>query len=117
MLLVFQIFFPTPIISRIESIGGGQAGGGWGEAGAVGKPKATIQTQRAVLCLQCVTQTDTIHKGGQDWCEEQPSTPCSPINTPQDHEMYPRGFTALINSRLRKHTWSSMVKYILGVLE
>ena len=27
---------------------------------------ATSQTLRAVLCLQCVTQPDTIHKGGQD---------------------------------------------------
>ena len=40
MLLVFQMFFPTPVVSRIESIGGGWAGGGWGEAGAGGKPKA-----------------------------------------------------------------------------
>ena len=55
MLLVFQTVFSVPVISQIESIrvGGGEAGG---------KPKATIQTQRAVLCLQCVTQTDTIHK-------------------------------------------------------
>ena len=37
MLLVFQKVF---LISRIESIGGGRAGGGWGEAGAGGKPKA-----------------------------------------------------------------------------
>ena len=68
---------------------GGREGGG-GEAGAGGKPKATIQTQRAVLCLQCVTQINTIHKGGQDWREEQP----------QDHEMHPRGFTASIKSCL-----------------
>ena len=65
-----------------------------------GKPKATTQTQRAVLCLQFVAQTDTIHKGGQDWREEQPGTPYSPINAPQDHEMHPRGFTASIKSRL-----------------
>ena len=62
--------------------------------------KATTQTQRAVLCLQPVAQTDTIHKGGQDWREEQPGTPYSPINAPQDHEMHPRGFTASIKSRL-----------------
>ena len=62
--------------------------------------KATIETQRAVLCLQCVTQTDTIHKGGQDWCEEQPGTLCSPINAPHDHEIHPHGFTASIKSRL-----------------
>ena len=71
-----------------------------GEAGAGGKPKATTQTQIAVLCLQFVAQTDTIHKGGQDRHEEQPGTPYSPINTPQDHEMHPRGFTASIKSRL-----------------
>ena len=57
--------------------------------------KATTQTQRAVLCLQFV---DTIHIGGQDWCEEQPGIPYSPINAPQDHEMHPRGFTASIKS-------------------
>ena len=62
--------------------------------------KATTQTQRAVLCLQFVAQTDTIHKGGQDWREEQPGTSYSPINAPQDHEMHPRGFTASIKSRL-----------------
>ena len=64
--------------------------------------KAITQTQRAVLCLQFVAQTDTIHKGGhwQDWREEQPGTPYSPINAPQDHEMHPRGFTASIKSRL-----------------
>ena len=32
--------------------------------------------------------------------EEQPGTPCSPINAPQDHEMHPRGFTASIKSHL-----------------
>ena len=30
MLLVFWIFFSVPVISRIESIGGGLAGWGWG---------------------------------------------------------------------------------------
>ena len=69
--------------------------------------KATIQTQRAVLYLQCVTQTDTIHKGGQDWREEQPGTPCSPVNASQDHEMHPCGFTASIKSRLRPGNLSS----------
>ena len=77
--------------------------GGWGRRGRVRCQrgvKATVQTQRAVLCLQCVTQTDTIHKGGQDWREEQPGTPCSPINATQDHEMHPQGFIASIKSRL-----------------
>ena len=60
--------------------------------------KATIQTQKAVLYLQCVTQTDTIHKGGQDWCEEQPDNPHSPTNAPQDLEMHPCGFRASIKT-------------------
>ena len=33
------------------------------------RAKATTQTQRAAPCLQLVAQTDTIHKGGQDWRE------------------------------------------------
>ena len=44
-----------------------------GRRGRVGNQrqvKATIQTPRAVLCLQGVAQTDIIHKGGQDWHEE-----------------------------------------------
>ena len=38
MLLVFWIVFSVPVISRIESIGGGWVGGGWGgwEGGGVG---------------------------------------------------------------------------------
>ena len=32
MLLVFLIVFSAPVISQIESIGGGVGGGGWGEA-------------------------------------------------------------------------------------
>ena len=40
MLLVFEILFSAPVISRIESIGDGQTEGGWGKAGASGKPKA-----------------------------------------------------------------------------
>ena len=95
MLLVFQKVFSVPVISRIESIGGGR---GW--VGSRRRVKATTQTQRAVLCLQFVAQTDTIHKGGQDWREEQPGTPYSPINAPRDHEMHPRGFTASIKSHL-----------------
>ena len=62
--------------------------------------KATTQTQRAVVCLQFVAQTDTIHKGGQDWREEQPGTPCSPINALQGNEMHPGGLTASVKSRL-----------------
>ena len=37
MLLVFQIVFSAPVILQIESIGGGQVGGGggWGAEGGV----------------------------------------------------------------------------------
>ena len=97
MLLVFQMVFSAPIISRIESIGGV---GRREQMESERRVKATIQTQRAVLCLQCVTQTDIIHKGGQDRREEQPGTPCSPINAPQEHKMHPCGFTASINNHL-----------------
>ena len=100
MLLVFQMFFPTPVISRIESVlRGWGLGGRRGQVGSRRHAKATIQTQRAVLCLQSVTQTVTMHKGGQNWQEEQPGTPCSPIDAPQGHEMHPCGFIASIKSR------------------
>jgi len=61
---------------------------------------ATIQTQRAALYLQSVAQTVTMHKGGQNWLEEQPGTTCSPIDAPQGHEMHPHHFTASIKSSL-----------------
>ena len=98
MLLVFWIVFSVPVISRNESIGGGR--GWWGRVGSRRRVKAPIQTQRAVLCLQYVTQTGRIHKGGQDCHEEQPGTPCSPINALQGHEMHPGGLTASLKSRL-----------------
>ena len=62
--------------------------------------KATIRTQEAVLCPQHGTQTGRIHKGGQDCREEQPGTPCSPINALQGHEMHPGRLTASVKSRL-----------------
>ena len=62
--------------------------------------KATIWTQAAVLFPQYGTQTGRIHKGGQDCREEQPGTPCSPINALQGHEMHPGGLTASVKSRL-----------------
>ena len=89
-----------PIISRIESIGGGRAVGGGGRVGSRRRVKATIWTQAAVLCPQYGTQTGRIHKGGQDCREEQPGTPCSPINALQGHEMHPGGLTASVKSRL-----------------
>ena len=75
--------------------GGGE---GWGR---VGSRKATIWTKTAVLCPQYGTQTGRIQKGGQDCREEQPGTPCSPINALQGHEMHPAGgLTASVKSRL-----------------
>ena len=74
MLLVFQ----TAFFSSCNM--------GFGRRGRVGsrkQVKATFQTKRVILCLKRVTQTDTIHKGGQDWLEEQPVTSCSPINASQ----------------------------------
>ena len=62
--------------------------------------KATTQAQRAVVCLRFVAQADTIRKGGQDWREEQPGTPCSPINALQGNEMHPGGLTASVKGRL-----------------
>ena len=85
-------------MDRIYRVGGQEGSGGRrGRVGSRRQVKATIQTQRVVLCLQYVTQTDTIHKGGQDWREKQFGTPCSPINATPDHVMHPRGFTASIN--------------------
>ena len=90
-----------PVISRIESIGGGRGvGGRRGRVGSRRRAKATIWTQAAVLCPQYGTQTGRIHKGGHDCREEQPGTPCSPINALQGHEMHPGGLTASVKSRL-----------------
>ena len=105
MLLVFWIIFSLPVISRIESIGGGRAVGGGGRRGLVGgwvgsqrQANVAILTQAAVLCLQYGTRTGTIHRVNQNWCEEQLGTPCSPINAPQDREMHPRGLTASVKA-------------------
>ena len=79
--------------------------------------KATIQTQRAVICPQCVAQTDTIHKGGQDWLEEQPGTPCSPINAPQDHEIHAPSWFHSINKKLSVKTDLAICRLVLDVSE
>ena len=103
MLLVFWIIFSLSEISQIESIEGGRAGGEWGRRGQVGSrrwAKATIWIQAAVLCLQYGTRTTTIHRVGQDCRQEQLGTPNSPINASQGQEMYNRGLTALVKSRL-----------------
>ena len=82
-------------------MGGREGGGGrWGSVESQKRVKATIWTQAAVLCTQHWTQIGRIHKGGQDCREEQPGTPCSPINALQGHEMHPGGLTASVKSRL-----------------
>ena len=104
MLLVFWIVFFSAcnITDRFYRgwAGGRGVGGRRGRVGSRRRVTATTQTQRAVVCLQFVAQTDTIHKGGQDWREEQPGTPCSPINALQGNEMHPGGLTASVKSRL-----------------
>ena len=52
MPLVFEVVFSTAVISLIESTGGGQVGGGWGQVGSHRRAKASTQTQMAVLCHQ-----------------------------------------------------------------
>ena len=54
--------------------------------------KANIQTQRAVLCHQPVTQTGTTHREGQACRQNQFGTPCSLIDAPQHRgqERHPR---------------------------
>ena len=79
---------------------GGQegGGGGWEAEGGPKQPPRPEEQRRAFSLWHKLIQL--IHKGGQEWREEQPGTPYSPINAPQDHEMYPRGFTASIKSRM-----------------
>ena len=87
MPLVFEVVFSTSVITRIESIGGGRVGGGWGgrwgRVASRRRGKANIQTQRAVLCHQPVTQTGTTHKEGKACRKNQFGTPCSLIDAPQ----------------------------------
>ena len=64
------------------------------------RAKATIWTQAVLLYPQYGTQTGRIHKGGQDCPEEQPGTPCSPINALRGHEIHPGGLATSVNSRL-----------------
>ena len=75
-------------------------GGRWGQVRSCRQIKAPIRTQKAVLYFQYGTQTDTIHKGGQDCRQEQFFTPCNPINVLQGHEMHPCHLTALVKSCL-----------------
>ena len=75
------------VITRIESIGGGRVGGGWGgrwgRVGSRRRAKANIQTQMAVLCRQWVTQPGTTHLVDQVCRQNQFGTSCRLINAPQ----------------------------------
>ena len=82
---------------------GGREGGGWGGGGggweAEGGLKQPFGPKQQCCALSMgPAQTGRIHKGGQDCREEQPGTPCSPINALQGHEMHPGGLTASVKS-------------------
>ena len=100
MLLVFQMFFQTPVISRIEFIGGGRAGGrGWGEAGRVGSQSNHSDSKSSGVPSVCGTNCYNAQRRprlvrGAAWY------PVQSYDAPQGHEMHPRGFTASIKSRL-----------------
>ena len=101
MLLVFGWFFSAPVISWIESIGGGQVGvGGGGGWGAIGGLSTHSDSKSSAVPSQYGTQTNTIHKGGQDCHQEQFCTPCNPIKVLKGHEMHPSGLIASVKSHL-----------------
>ena len=65
--------------------------------------KASIRTQRAVLCLQYVTYTDNAMRSSL-------VPPCSPINAPQNHKMHPHGLAASVKAVCKSipgNLWSS----------
>ena len=100
MLLVFQTVFSVFVISRIESIGGGRAGGGggWEAEGGLKQPLRLKEQCCAFSLWHKLTQSTKEAKTGVR--SSLHGIPYSPINAPQDHEMHPRGFTASIKSRL-----------------
>ena len=107
MLLVFWIVFSVPVISRIDSIGGGRAGWGWGggrggwEAeGGLKQPFGLKQQCCALSMGHRLVESTREVKTAVLTREEQPGTPCSPINVLQGHEMHPGGLTASVKSRL-----------------
>ena len=64
MPLIFEVVFSIAVISQIESIYRGRGlGGKWRQ---VGSHKASIQTQRAVLCHHRLAQLT--HREGQVFC-------------------------------------------------
>ena len=90
--------FSASVISQIESIGGGWAGGSGGMQGRVETGlKHPFRPKEQCYTLQYGTQTDAIHKGGQDCHQGRPRTPCNPIKA---HEIHPRGLTTSVKSHL-----------------
>ena len=65
-----------------------------------GEPKAGQRAHSDSKGSVVPSVSDMNCKGGPDCHEKQFSTPCSPINAPQDHEIDPRGFTASVKSHL-----------------
>ena len=71
---------------------GGEVGGGWGAKGGL---STHLNSKSSAVPSVC-----DINCNNPKGREEQFGTPFSPINVPQDHEMHPRGLTALVKSRL-----------------
>ena len=58
--------------------------------------KPSIRTQTAVLCLQYVTEGDSIHRKGRDSCWQQSGTShvlLLPLNGPTDPVLHHSSFT------------------------
>ena len=83
-------------MGRQEGVGGSRIV--WKAKGGLKQPFRLKEQCCAFSAVPSVC--DIIHKGGQDWHEEQFDTPSSPINAPQDHEMYPHDFIDKKPSRL-----------------
>ena len=94
MLLVFWMVFSVPVISRIESIGGGW-GGGWEAEGGLKQPFGLKQQCCALSMGHRLVESTREAKTAV-----RSSPPCSPINALQGHEMHPGGLTASVKSRL-----------------
>ena len=107
------------VISRIESIGGGQVGGGWGEVGmggrgvgggrgwweAEGGLKQTLKHKWQCCAISRLPRLAQL----TGWA--RPAVRISlaphavllmPLRGHTGHEMHPRGLTALEKSRLKK---------------
>ena len=98
MLLVLETDFFSSCISRIESIGDGWAGGGGGGWRAECRVKHPFGLKEQ--CCAFRKLRELIQSTREAQTAMRSSFVPSPINAPQDHEMHPRSFTALVKSRL-----------------